>query len=39
MPIEINWQLLMPELIIALTLLIVLVFDLFDAISKSILVG
>ncbi len=37
MPIEINWQLLMPELIIALTLLIVLVFDLFDAISKSIL--
>ncbi len=37
MPIEINWQLLMPELIIALTLLIVLVFDLFDSISKSIL--
>ena len=37
MPIEINWQLLMPELIIALTLLIVLVFDLFDSISKAIL--
>ena len=37
MPIEINWQLLMPELIIALTLLIVLVFDLFDGISKAIL--
>ena len=37
MPIEINWQLLMPELIIALTLLIVLVFDLFDSISKTIL--
>ncbi|RKU15556.1 NADH-quinone oxidoreductase subunit N [Candidatus Poribacteria bacterium] len=34
---EINWQLLMPELIIALTLIIVLVFDLFDAISKAIL--
>lgn len=37
MPIEINWQLLMPELIIALTLLIVLVFDLFDSISKKAL--
>ena len=37
MPIEINWQLLMPELIIALTLIIVLVFDLFDSISKAIL--
>ena len=37
MPIEINWQLLMPELIIASTLLIVLVFDLFDSISKAIL--
>jgi NADH-quinone oxidoreductase subunit N len=37
MPIEINWQLLMPELIIALTLLIVLVFDLFDSISKQVL--
>ncbi|MCY3723984.1 MAG: NADH-quinone oxidoreductase subunit N [Candidatus Poribacteria bacterium] len=37
MPIEINWQLLMPELIITLTLLIVLVFDLFDSISKAIL--
>ncbi|MXV82866.1 NADH-quinone oxidoreductase subunit N [Candidatus Poribacteria bacterium] len=34
---EINWQLLMPELIITLTLLIVLVFDLFDSISKAIL--
>ena len=37
MPIEINWQLLMPELIIVLTLLIVLVFDLFDSISKAVL--
>lgn len=37
MPIEINWQLLMPELVIALTLLIVLVFDLFDSISKTVL--
>ncbi len=37
MPIEINWQLLMPELIIVLTLLIVLVFDLFDSISKQVL--
>ncbi|RKU09374.1 NADH-quinone oxidoreductase subunit N [Candidatus Poribacteria bacterium] len=34
---EINWQLLMPELIIALTLIIVLVFDLFDSISKTVL--
>ena len=38
MPIEeINWQLLMPELVIALTLLIVLIFDLFDSISKKVL--
>ena len=37
MPIEINWQLLMPELVIALTLIIVLVFDLFDSISKMVL--
>ena len=37
MPIEINWQLLMPELVIALTLIIVLVFDLFDSISKKAL--
>lgn len=37
MPIEINWQLLMPELVIALTLIIVLVFDMFDAISKIVL--
>ena len=39
MPIieTINWQLLMPELVIALTLLIVLVFDLFDSISKTVL--
>ncbi len=35
--ININWQLLMPELVIAFTLLIVLVFDLFDSISKAIL--
>ena len=40
MPIEIpniDWQLLMPQLVIALTLLIVLVFDLFDSISKTVL--
>ena len=37
MPIEINWQLLMPELVITLTLIIVLVFDLFDSISKTVL--
>ena len=36
MPV-INWELLMPELVIALTLLIVLVFDLFDSISKRVL--
>ncbi len=36
MPV-INWGLLMPELVIALTLLIVLVFDLFDSISKTVL--
>ncbi len=36
MPV-INWELLMPELVIALTLLIVLVFDLFDSISKKVL--
>ncbi len=36
MPV-INWELLMPELVIALTLLIVLVFDLFDSISKRTL--
>ena len=38
MPIEeIKWQLLMPELVIVLTLIIVLVFDLFDSISKTVL--
>ena len=40
MPIEIpniDWQLLMPELVIALTLFLVLIFDLFDAISKQVL--
>ncbi len=40
MPIEIpniDWQLLMPQLVIALTLLIVLGFDLFDSISKTVL--
>ena len=37
MPIEINWQLLMPELVITLTLIIVLIFDLFDSISKTVL--
>ena len=33
----INWQLLMPELIIVCTFLLVLVFDLFESIQKSVL--
>ena len=42
MPSEINmpdidWSLIMPSLIIVSTMLIVLVFDLFDAISKKVL--
>lgn len=40
MPLEIpdiNWSLLMPQLVIVSTLLIVLVFDMFDAISKKTL--
>ena len=40
MPIEIpniDWQLLMPELVIISTLFLVLIFDLFDAISKQVL--
>lgn len=37
MPIDINWQLLMPELVIASTLLLVLVFDMVDALSKTVL--
>ena len=36
MPV-IDWGLLMPQLVIAATLFIVLVFDLFDAISKTLL--
>ena len=34
---DINWSLLMPQLVIISTLLIVLVFDMFDAISKKVL--
>ena len=34
---DINWSLLMPQLVIVGTLLIVLVFDLFDSISKKTL--
>ena len=40
MPVEIpdiNWSLLMPQLVIVTTLLIVLVFDMIDAISKKVL--
>ncbi len=37
MPIDINWQLLMPELVIGLTLLLVLVFDMIDSLSKTVL--
>ena len=34
---EINWSLIMPSLVIVATMLIVLIFDLFDAISKRVL--
>ncbi len=34
---EINWSLIMPSLVIVSTMLIVLVFDMFDAISKKAL--
>jgi NADH-quinone oxidoreductase subunit N len=34
---DINWSLLMPQLVIVSTLLIVLVFDMIDAISKKVL--
>ena len=34
---SIDWSLLMPELVIVSTLFIVLVFDMFDAISKKVL--
>ena len=34
---EINWSLIMPSLVIVSTMLIVLVFDMFDAISKKVL--
>lgn len=34
---EINWALIMPSLVIVSTMLIVLIFDLFDAISKKVL--
>ena len=40
MPVEIpdiDWSLLMPQLVIVTTLLIVLVFDMIDAISKKVL--
>ena len=33
----INWQLLMPELVIILTFVIVMIFDLFESIQKSVL--
>lgn len=36
MPV-INWELLMPQLVIVLTLFIVLIFDLIDSISKAVL--
>lgn len=35
--IIINWSLIMPSLVIVSTMLIVLIFDLFDAISKKVL--
>ncbi len=35
--IIINWSLIMPSLVIVATMLIVLIFDLFDAISKKVL--
>ncbi len=34
---NINWSLIMPALVIVSTMLIVLIFDLFDAISKKVL--
>ena len=34
---DINWSLLMPQLVIVSTLFIVLIFDMFDAISKKVL--
>ncbi len=34
---DINWALIMPSLVIVSTMLIVLIFDLFDAISKKVL--
>ncbi|MXV77433.1 NADH-quinone oxidoreductase subunit N [Candidatus Poribacteria bacterium] len=34
---EIDWSLIMPSLVIVSTMLIVLIFDLFDAISKRVL--
>ena len=34
---EIDWSLIMPSLVIVSTMLIVLIFDLFDAISKKVL--
>ena len=33
----INWSLLMPQLVIVSTLFIVLIFDMFDSISKKVL--
>ena len=35
----INWQLLMPELVVLCTFLIVMIFDLFESIQKSWLAG
>ena len=34
---DINWSLLMPQLVIVSTLFIVLIFDMFDSISKKVL--
>ena len=34
---DINWSLLMPQLVIVTTLFIVLIFDMFDSISKKVL--
>ena len=35
----INWQLLMPELVVLCTFLIVMIFDLFESIQNSWLAG
>ena len=35
----INWQLLMPELIIILTFILVVIFDLFNSLQKTFPLG